>query len=70
MKILATIVGIILIIAILEDSFETIVLPRRVSRRFRLSRFFYASTWVLWSSIAKKIRPKRKLLLWCSQWVT
>ena len=57
MKILATFVGIILIIAILEDSFETIVLPRRVSRRFRLSRFFYASTWVLWSSIAKKLHP-------------
>ena len=57
MKILAAIAGIILIITILEDSFETIVLPRRVSRRFRVSRFFYASTWMLWSSIARKIRP-------------
>jgi len=57
MKILAAIAGVILIITMLEDSFETIVLPRRVSRRFRLSRFFYASTWLLWSSIARKIRP-------------
>jgi hypothetical protein len=57
MKILAVISGIILISTMLEDSFETIVLPRRVSRRFRLSRFFYASTWILWSSIARKIRP-------------
>jgi Ion channel len=57
MKILAAIAGIILIITMLEDSFETIVLPRRVSRRFRLSRFFYASTWMLWSLIARKIRP-------------
>jgi Ion channel len=56
-KILAVIVGVMLIIGIIQDSFETIVLPRRVSRRFRLSRFFYASTWVLWSSIARKIRP-------------
>jgi hypothetical protein len=57
MKILAVIAGVILIITILEDSFETIVLPRRVSRRFRLSRFFYTSTWMLWSSIARKLRP-------------
>src|SRR5436305_13308938 len=57
MKILAAIAGIILIITMLEDSFETVVLPRRVSRRFRPSRFFYASTWMLWSSIARKMRP-------------
>ena len=58
MKILAAIAGVILIITILIDSFETIILPRRVSRRFfRLSRLFYASTWVLWSSIARKMRP-------------
>src|SRR5215472_9008531 len=57
MQILAVIVGIILIIGILIDSFEAIVLPRRVSRRFRLSRFFYATTWVLWSAIARKMRP-------------
>jgi hypothetical protein len=58
MKILSTIVGVILIFVILLDSFETIVLPRRVSRRFfRPSRLFYASTWVLWSSIARKMRP-------------
>ena len=57
MNILAIIVGIILIGAILIDSFESIILPRRVSRRFRMSRFFYSSTWVLWSSIARKMRP-------------
>ncbi len=57
MEILAVIVGIILIIGILIDSFEAIVLPRRVSRRFRPSRFFYMTTWVLWSAIARKMRP-------------
>src|SRR6266704_7195410 len=56
-KILAVIVGIILIIVIIQDSFESIVLPRRVSTRFRLSRLFYTSTWMLWSSIARKMRP-------------
>jgi hypothetical protein len=56
-KILAAVVGFIMFFAILRDSFETIVLPRRVSRRFRLSRWFYLSTWMLWSTIARKIRP-------------
>ncbi len=57
MEILAAIAGVVLIIGILIDSFESIVLPRRVSRRFRLSRFFYMATWVLWSAIARKMRP-------------
>ena len=56
-KILAAVVGLALLFAILRDSFETIVLPRRISRRFRLSRWFYLSTWTLWSAIARKIRP-------------
>src|SRR5436305_8764146 len=57
MRILATIVGVIFIIGILQDSFETVILPRRVSQRFRLSRLFYTSTWMVWSSLARKMRP-------------
>ncbi len=57
MRILAIIFGVGFIIAILQDAFETIVLPRRVSRKFRLSRFFYTSTWMLWSWLARKMRP-------------
>src|SRR5579859_990437 len=55
-RILVLIIGIILVFAILQDSFEAIILPRRVSRRFRLSRLFYLSTWALWSSIGRKMR--------------
>src|SRR6266852_7148879 len=57
MKILVVILAIILVVLILQDSFESIILPRRVSRRFRLSRMFYLSTWALWSSIGRKMRP-------------
>ncbi len=56
MRIVAIIVGVLLIIGILQDSFEAIVLPRKVSRHFRLSRVFYVSTWMLWSSLARKMR--------------
>ena len=57
MKILAVISGVILIFLIIRDSFETIILPRRVSKPFRLSRYFYASTWRLYSLVARKMRP-------------
>jgi Ion channel len=56
MRIVATIISIALIILILQDSFETIILPRRVAGRFKLSRIFYVSTWLLWSAPARKMR--------------
>lgn len=49
------IVSITLLILILWDAFEVIVLPRRVTRRFRFTRFFYRSTWIPWSWVARKI---------------
>ena len=63
---LAIIVGSIFIFAILQDSFESVVLPRRVSRRIRLSRFFYATTWMLWSSVARKMRQGNRRELYLS----
>jgi hypothetical protein len=51
------ILSIILLILILWDAFEAIVLPRRVTRRFRFTRFFYRSTWLPWSWIAKQMPP-------------
>jgi hypothetical protein len=56
MNMVAVIFGFLFIIAILQDSFEAIVLPRRVTRRFRLSRMFYISSWLLWSALARKIK--------------
>jgi hypothetical protein len=51
------ILSIILLLLILWDAFEAIVLPRRVTRRFRFTRFFYRCTWLPWSWIAKQLRP-------------
>src|SRR6266516_3490134 len=41
MRLLAVIFGIALIVLVALDAFETIVLPRRVTRRIRLTRLFY-----------------------------
>ena len=57
---LVGIVGVLLIAIGLWDVFETIVLPRRVTRRVRLTRLFYRSTWKPWSVIARTIEKKHK----------
>jgi len=54
------IIGVLLIITVLWDVFETIVLPRRVTRRVRLTRLFYQFTWAPWWRIARTIRKKRR----------
>jgi len=51
----AAILGILLITTVLWDAFETVVLPRRVARRFRLARLFYRFTWMPWSVVARRI---------------
>ncbi len=44
--------GAILLATVLWDAFETIILPRRVSGRIRLTKFFYRATWHPWRAIA------------------
>ena len=55
---LTAIAGGVLVIATLWDAFETIVLPRRVTRRFRWTRLVFRATWVPWTLIARHI-PRR-----------
>jgi hypothetical protein len=48
--------GLVLISIALLDAFETVVLPRRVSRRVRLSRIFYGITWRPYVLLALRVR--------------
>jgi len=64
--VIATISGIALIILVLWEGFETIVLPRRVTRRFRLTRFFYRNTWRPWVKMVKALVPARRRESWLS----
>src|SRR5882762_2038059 len=56
----AFLIGIAILIIVVWDAFEVIILPRRVTRRFRLSRFFYKSLWTLWRLCARLI-PARNV---------
>ena len=60
-NIVAGVSGLIIIVIVLLDAFETVVLPRRVTRQFRLTAWFYRRTWVPWRSIAGRIAvPSRQ----------
>jgi hypothetical protein len=58
MHILCAIAGILSILGILLDAFETVVLPRRVQRSFRLTSWFYRRTWIPYRRLANRI-PSR-----------
>jgi Ion channel len=60
MSIIAIIAGIALIIIVLADAFETIVFPRRVTRRIRLVRIFYRTTWQLWTSLVHALSSRER----------
>ena len=52
------VVGIALLAIVLWDAFETIILPRRISGRFRLAKLFYRTTWPPWRAVAPLL-PRR-----------
>ncbi|MGC2245383.1 MAG: potassium channel family protein [Terriglobales bacterium] len=61
MHVWASIAGVVVIFFILLDAFETIVLPRRIQRHFRITAVFYRFTWPRWTGIASHIKkPSRR----------
>src|SRR6266571_5376589 len=66
MRLLAGIGGAAVLVVVLWDAFETIVLPRRVSRRLRLTRLFYGATWRPWAASARLVRNGNRRELYLS----
>ncbi len=61
MHVFATICGILIILGVLLDAFETVVLPRRVQRHFRITAWFYRRTWIPWRKLTGLIKsPGRR----------
>jgi Ion channel len=65
LHIFVSILGAALLLIVLWDVFETIILPRRIMRKFRLARAFYRSTWQPWRLVAGRIglRNRREAFL-------
>ncbi len=53
MHVIAALGGLVLVLLVLWETFETLVLPRRVTRRLRLTRVYYRALWGAWSPIAR-----------------
>jgi hypothetical protein len=51
--------GMLLILFALQDSFEALVLPRRVTRQWRVSRLYYRNAWRAWRRGAQLIPSAR-----------
>ncbi|HLW01541.1 MAG TPA: potassium channel family protein [Ktedonobacterales bacterium] len=55
MAVLIAICAILLILGVLWDAFETVILPRRVTRRLRLTSLVYRFTWGPYLMVARRI---------------
>jgi len=54
------IAGVLIFLIVIWDAFEAIILPRRVTRKFRLTRFYFQFTWSTWKIYARLIPSKKR----------
>jgi hypothetical protein len=66
MQIVSFIAGLSLLMSVLLDAFETIILPRRASRKWRITRLFFVSTWLPWRWLSQIMRKPKKREAWLS----
>jgi hypothetical protein len=59
MRLIALIAGVLIILGVALDAFQTVILPRRPTGRFRITRFFYILTWTPWVAIGERIGNRR-----------
>jgi hypothetical protein len=57
--ILPAVAGFLIVAVVLWEAFETIILPRRVARRFRFTVLVYRMTWFPWRAIAHLFRKTK-----------
>jgi hypothetical protein len=55
----AFLAGVAIFVIVLWDAFEAIILPRRVTRKFRFARLFYRSTWKLWKFAVSLVSSRK-----------
>ena len=60
MRVFTLIAGIACLVVVLLDAFQTIILPRRATGRFRITRIFYGLTWRPWAFTANLMHDVRK----------
>ncbi len=61
-RVLLGLLGLFLVLLIIWEGFETIILPRSVTRQLRLTRGFYLALWPSSAAIAKRLPTDRRQL--------
>jgi len=56
-RLIALVAGVVILVFILWDVFETIILPRRVTRMIRFARYYYRGSWRVWRHVVCWMRP-------------
>ena len=59
MHVVALIAGLICCLGVALDAFQTIILPRRPTGRFRITRMFFITTWQFWVLLAERAGNKK-----------
>ena len=59
MRIFVAIAGVCIVLGTLWEAFETIILPRRVTRPFRVARLYYRVTWRTWAGLNRVFRSPK-----------
>ena len=59
MHVAALIAGLFCILGVGLDAFQTIVLPRRPTGRFQITRIFFVATWAPWVAMAARASNKK-----------
>jgi hypothetical protein len=60
MGFLLALASVVLIFAVLMDGFEAMVFPRRVTRPYRFTRFYYRNSWRFWRLTAQRFAPGKR----------
>lgn len=58
MRVIVVVLGLLVLISMLRDAFETIILPRTVLNKRRLTGIFYELTWRPWTALVRRLRSE------------
>jgi hypothetical protein len=55
MTFVAVILGALIMLVVLLDAVESMVLPRRATRKYRLARYYYRGVWYVWWHLSNRL---------------
>jgi hypothetical protein len=58
-QVAAFIAGLFCILGVALDAFQTIILPRRPTGRYQITRIFFVATWARWVAMAERTRDMK-----------